>query len=154
MKKRVFVDTRITGHIAEMKVVQKLLELGYPVLSPVMPQDRTDYWIRCEGEKYIKLQVKNARLHKYSKTFNIASRGERKQCSRPYTKDQVDFFIAVYGSSFYVVPFDMAYGGVSQKRFILAKSFLEAWNLLPSPFSAKPIEAVEVKSRQEMLFVA
>jgi len=152
------MNTRVTGHLAEMRVVQKLLELGYQVLSEVVPQGRTDYWIRCEDDKYVKLQVKS--IQRYDKPskgivrrMKIASHGSFKTFEKHYSTGEVDFFIGVLGTVCYIVPHGVAYSGISKKSLNVGKQFLEAWNLLPRPYGEQISEEIE-ESKQQELFVA
>lgn len=147
------MNTTMEGFLIESQVIEKLLGLGYQVLRDVLPQSRTDLWIRSKSEKYIKIQVKKVRRFSKKeglKIFNVLRMGKQ---DKPYSNNDVDFFIAKYdGDIFYIVPYEVAYrGNDCRSHFYLDRQYMDRWDLLPEPFEVECVD--KEKDDQLMLRV-
>lgn len=141
------------GYLIEMRVIERLLELGYRVLRDVLPQSRTDLWVMVNERKLVGIQVKKVKTYRRKdkingKTFKILKMGKS---GNPYKREDVDFFIAVDGDMFYVVPHELAYrDNESRIDFYLSHENMGRFDLIPAP---RIEDKVMVEEKQDMLFV-
>lgn len=148
------LSSSIKGLACELRVSEKLLSLGYSVFKDINSHSRIDLLIRCEDDKFVKIQVKKIETYRKSsrivgKTFKILNMGHK----NPYSKHDLDFFIGVDDDKFYIVPYEIAYkDNLRRQDFYLTRQFFEAWELLPKPFEV--IKEVTESNQEEMLFVA
>lgn len=140
-RKSVPKDSSRIGYLSELFVVSRLIRMEYEVLAPLIPQSRTDYWIRCDGDTYAKLQIKTVRrryVRGRGSEYRMWLTTQRREnwAGVPYRHDEVDFFVGVYKSKIFIVPIALAYpGGVSRPQITLGSKYLNAWHLLPKPYS-------------------
>lgn len=128
-------DTLRTGRQSELKVVLKLLELGYPVFESVLP-NAIDVLIRCKGDRWSKIQVKTCTPTKCGAAFPLQSCTSGNK-PRGYSHRDVDYFAGVLGSSFYVIPYKRAYSDGVRSRYTIKRGDLGRWDLLPKPYAAE-----------------
>lgn len=143
------IDSNYTGDINELKVLVKLKELGYVVLKDTSNASRTDLVIRCEGNRYLNIQVKTIRITNKCPNLSISTSGGKRDL--PYSKYDVDFFIGVSGDNFYVVPYEVAYRGNDVRvSYYPSREYFNAWSLIPAPFN-KLEPVLEVINNQEVM---
>ena len=135
------------GEIEELKVRVRLLELGYEVAMPILPSPY-DLLIRCEGNQWIKVQVKKV-SHNHSQKNGHVKRiylYTREKPYKRYRQEDVDYFIAVDDQFFYVIDYKQVHGQLltncnSRKQ--------NNWSDLPKPY--QPVPDLQVIDRQESL---
>jgi hypothetical protein len=89
-------ETQVTGTISELTAARLMMEsLGWEVAKPLSPEVY-DFIARdpTTGKTY-RIQVKTLRIR--SKRDNALVVNARKNNGKPYTRDEVDYFIAVDG---------------------------------------------------------
>lgn len=122
-------DTLRIGRQNELKVVVKLLSLGYQVFESVLP-NAIDVLVRCAGDRWIKLQVKTVNVRGLNLSIPIQTMGQLVE-RHTYKRKDVDYFVGVLKDSFYVVPYKRARAGCVKTRYSAHRSDLNRWDLLP-----------------------
>lgn len=99
------------------------IKLGYSVLRPIGDCDRYDFVVDINGTFY-RIQSKTATLKKDG--FSIKCRSSRKNTKefidKPYTKDEIDYFITCCMGKVYLVPVEEAGLSVKTLRFIPSRT--------------------------------
>lgn len=127
------IHPKQAGVVGELKAQAKLIGLGYDVLVPAVDELPYDLVVLGPREKMIKIQVKSCvKLSPTSrkKTLRIMIRRSGGQRYHPH---DVDFFIAVAGDLFYVIPMTKILECNNKTVYLPDNSDLNRWDLLPKP---------------------
>ena len=123
------------GIIAEKRFALRCLELGVPVLSPLIDQNGFDYVIQ-KGNDYEKIQVKSTLSMDKKKPNTYRFSVKRGGAGVKYNKGDYDYLVCYIFELdlFYVIPFDyitvlnIRISPLSQRcKF---SHYKEAWGLL------------------------
>ena len=136
MKKAQSIGDMNIGPLSEIMVVGKLLSLGYEVFRPIGAYP-IDLVCRVNGNGFIKLQIKTVRTRQRWTPIKKTIRSHRK--CRPYDKSDIDYFLAVDGNDFYIIPYDYV---TSKTEVILSRDYFNRWDLLPPPFAPERFEVI------------
>lgn len=100
------LDTKLKGKIAEEMVVIRLVEEGFDVWEPYMPQHKTDLVV-LHNSKALRIQVKSASWDRKTGRFRVPLQRKTRLGRADYKNGDVEFFVIVcLGiNAFYVVPF-------------------------------------------------
>lgn len=102
------MDTNTIGKITEIKVLEKVIELGYSVSVPFGDKDRYDQIWDING-KLFRIQIKTSRWkNEDCKAINFSCKTSYSRASgvrqHKYTKDDIDFFATYWNEKVYVIP--------------------------------------------------
>jgi len=101
------LDTKLKGKIAEELATIRLVEEGFDVWEPYMPQHKTDLIVLHES-KAVKIQVKSASWDRKTGRFRVPLHRKTKLGRAAYKMSDAHFFVIVcLGiNAFYVAPFN------------------------------------------------
>lgn len=89
------MNTKQIGDISEMKILAKLLEMGYSVLTPIGDRERFDLVV-YHNDKFIRVQCKtgkiiNGAIDVTRRSSYLNSQG--KSVNKYYTSDEIDYIM-------------------------------------------------------------
>ncbi len=117
------------GSLVELRVVTKLIELGYPVYSPFIQNGQADCIIETvDGFKRIQIKTARKKMKNYDHFF---AQIRSKNSGKNYSEYEIDFIICENNQRFFVLSTD-DFRGIN-KFEISIKQFEGKWNVIPAP---------------------
>ena len=98
----------VSGVSSELYVAHKLTQLGYEIFFPLMTQSKADFLAMKEGVVY-KVQVKKASwstTHQFQYLQSRIHGKSKRDPSKFYTKDDVDFFAITDNERVWWIPYE------------------------------------------------
>ena len=100
------MDTNIKGFTTELKCQLYLLEQGYNVSVPMLPNSRYDLIVDINNTLY-RIQIKTSSATSAGFSFNCKSchaKATGTNVIKPYTKDEIDFYMTIHNNEYYLIP--------------------------------------------------
>jgi hypothetical protein len=103
-------DNKKKGNLTELKTMLAFLELDHNISVPYSESSRYDFVADING-KLIRVQCKTSRIAGRN-SFKFKCRSDycntTSFSSRPYTKEEIDYFATVWNNVCYLVPVEEA----------------------------------------------